>query len=408
MKNKTTLLTLFTAFFLCMTPRAGIAQPIEGWAASRVHEALDRGLLVQSLDDNAGVYINWRQLKEDGPDPSYNVYVDRAGVPESYELLNTTAPITQTTDVVDPVGDLGDFYYVETINTGSISNAFSAYDTPYISIDVGGSFEKVGVGDLNGDGVMDFVIRTPAGSIDPNGDNWHDSTHTLKLKAFDGYTGAHMWTYDLGWNIEAGVWYSPFIVYDFDGNGKAEVAAKTGLTPQDDGANYVDYRDNQNGGTGQGRVDNPNGPEFLSIIDGETGNIVQRQPWPNREGLVKYNWRSRNQIAVAYLDGKTPFIIAQRGTYGVLKVQAYTFHNNQLTMDPSWYWDSTHEYPNLTLSQVNEGPGGQWIKLGAHSIRVGDVDGDDREEIILGACVLNDDLTGLWAKPSRYDQIDHT
>src|SRR5690606_29028464 len=110
------------------------------------------------------------------------------------------------------------------------------------------------------------------------------STHTLKLKAFDS-SGAPMWTYDLGWNIEAGIWYSPFIVYDFDGNGKAEVAAKTGLTPEDDGANYEDQRVN-------GRVDGGDVDEFLSIIDGETGNVVQRQPWPSGEGITSYNERS--------------------------------------------------------------------------------------------------------------------
>ncbi|MEX2606107.1 MAG: LamG-like jellyroll fold domain-containing protein [Kiritimatiellia bacterium] len=397
MKNKPTLFTFITALILSMTPRAGIAQPIEGWATGRVEENLGRGVLVQLLDDNAGVYINWRQLKEDGPAPSYNVYVDRTG-DETYDLLNSAGPITETTDIVDPAGELGDYYYVESITTSTVSDAFAAHDQPYISIDVGGSFEKVGVGDLDGDGILDFVIRTPAGHIDPYSSYWKASTHTLKLKAFNGLTGAHMWTYDLGWNIEAGIWYSPYIVYDFDGDGKAEVAAKTGLTPQDDGEDYEDERDVD------GRVESDS--EFLAIIDGITGNVVDRAPWPDREGLHSYNWCSRNMLTVAYLDGNTPFVIASRGTYGVKKVQAYTFNNDTVTADPNGYWDSTHEIPGYTLANIPSSNFSPWLKQGAHTLSAGDLDGDGRDEIVLGACVLNSDLTGRWAMPNRYEQVD--
>lgn len=40
----------------------------------------------------------------------------------------------------------------------------------------------------------------------------------------------------MGPGIEPGIWYSPFIVYDFNGDGKAEVAIKTA------GTDYVKTR----------------------------------------------------------------------------------------------------------------------------------------------------------------------
>ena len=46
----------------------------------------------------------------------------------------------------------------------------------------------------------------------------------------DAYTskGEFLWSYNMGWSIETGTWYSPYMVYDIDGNGLAEVYAKAG------------------------------------------------------------------------------------------------------------------------------------------------------------------------------------
>jgi rhamnogalacturonan endolyase len=37
-----------------------------------------------------------------------------------------------------------------------------------------------------------------------------------------------MWQYDMGWSIEMGGWFSPYVIYDLDGDGCAEVALKAG------------------------------------------------------------------------------------------------------------------------------------------------------------------------------------
>jgi hypothetical protein len=39
--------------------------------------------------------------------------------------------------------------------------------------------------------------------------------------------GTMMWRINLGKNIRAGAHYTQFLVYDFDGDGKAEIAMKT-------------------------------------------------------------------------------------------------------------------------------------------------------------------------------------
>lgn len=84
---------------------------------------------------------------------------------------------------------------------------------------------KVAVADLNGDGQYDYIIRHPHSNVDPGVPNPDDGT-TYKIEAYL-HDGTYLWTKDLGQGIEPGVWYSPFIAYDFDGDGKAEIALKT-------------------------------------------------------------------------------------------------------------------------------------------------------------------------------------
>ena len=80
--------------------------------------------------------------------------------------------------------------------------------------------------DLDGDGAYDYVIKTPRGGTDPWDLVWKPAKDTHKLEAYTS-TGRFLWRRDLGWNIEMGIWYSPFLVADVDGDGKAEVITKT-------------------------------------------------------------------------------------------------------------------------------------------------------------------------------------
>lgn len=86
------------------------------------------------------------------------------------------------------------------------------------------SANDMSVGDVDGDGEYEFFVKW-----DPS--NSHDVSHR-------GYTGhclidcykldgRLLWRLDMGDNIRAGAHYTQFIVYDFDGDGKAEMSVKT-------------------------------------------------------------------------------------------------------------------------------------------------------------------------------------
>src|SRR5690606_12438187 len=125
------------------------------------------------------------------------------------------------------------------------------------------------------------------------------------------------------------------------------------------------------------------GSEYLSVLDGMTGKEIDRVDWPERnERYGNVNRQNRNQIGMAYLDGKTPCILAARGTYKLMTVDAWQLHNGKL--EKLWRWDGDEEDP-VVRSQ------------GAHNMVCGDVDGDGKDEILLGSCMLNSNGTLRWS-----------
>ena len=84
---------------------------------------------------------------------------------------------------------------------------------------------KIAVADLNGDGIYDISFVPQEKNVDPGMPGTLDgSTYQIEAYLSDG---TFLWSKDLGQGIEPGVWYSPFIAYDFNGDGKAEIALKT-------------------------------------------------------------------------------------------------------------------------------------------------------------------------------------
>ena len=232
----------------------------------------------------------------------------------------------------------------------------------------------VGPGDLDGDGEFDYVVRCGSESHDPWYTAWKPSKKPYFLEAFHR-DGRRLWTRSLSWNIESGVWFAPFVVFDVNGDGKAEVICKGNL-PEDG-----DLRENE--GVNKGKV--LTGPDRILVLDGMTGKILAHAPWPERDYFMTrvhgHNYASRNQLAIACLDGKTPCILALRGTYGYMLVDAWQMKNGKLE----------------ALWQYRSGDFGRpWAGQGAHTTRVADLDGDGRDEIILGGAVLDDDGRPLW------------
>ena len=78
--------------------------------------------------------------------------------------------------------------------------------------------------DLDGDGNYELIVKwDPSNSKDNSQAGYTGNVY------LDAYTleGTLLWRIDLGRNIRAGAHYTQFIVYDFDGNGRAEMAVKT-------------------------------------------------------------------------------------------------------------------------------------------------------------------------------------
>lgn len=368
--------------------RSAASSPkIEGWAyeTNGVQHELGRAV-VATVREGGDVYLRWRLLEQDSAEVGFNVY--RSAADGEPRQINDE-PITHTTDFIDATADtsVDNAYSVRPVVDGIELNASDPFtlpaDTParpYVAIelkDEDTTFQKVGVGDLNGDGRLDYVIKTPNTNVDPWQGHWRPSEQTYALQAYLS-DGTFLWQKDLGWNIEAGIWYSPFIVYDFNGDGRAEVAVKTAPTDRD----FRETDPCEHGFYEAGRV--MSGPEYVSILDGMTGEETARADWPSRDGLGSYNHISRNQIGVAYLDGKTPCLLLQRGTYTVLKLEAWQFTPDG-ELEPLWTWGSTDE------------PGGLYYGQGAHNLLTTDLDGDGRDEIVLGACAIDDNGEGLWS-----------
>ena len=338
---------------------------------AQVAEKLDRGLVALPQADG-GVYIGWRLLASDPADTAFHVYRSN-GSADSAECLTSDEPLRECTNFVDakpPQGELR--YFVRPVTAageGPPCPAIAPAGTPagasHVAIRLQGDYRihKVGVGDLDGDGRYELVVQHPDFNTDPyqSPGYWKKSPDTYKLEAYN-LDGQFLWRHDMGWSIEAGTWYAPYLVYDLDGDGKAEVYCKGGEGDPREPEGHV-----------------KTGPEWLYKLDGPTGQIVKQIPWiPRLPEIGEYNYYCRNMLAVAYLDGRRPHLLMQRGTYRAIVIEAYDPDLNLV-----WRWNS-HDEKEKYDSQ------------GAHTIRVADVDDDGCDEIIVGSCLVDHDGKALW------------
>jgi rhamnogalacturonan endolyase len=352
-------------------------------AGAPAAERLDRGLVVRRCRDgiDAWAYLGWRLLAEDPPDVAFHVYRKTADGP--FERL-TDKPVADSTNYVDQKASEAAIvrYAVAPVAGGKegersrivpLINEGPQGASSYIRIPLkdGEDFQKVGVGDLDGDGRYDYVVKRPNFNTDPyqHPGYWKRSPEPYTLDAYSA-DGDFLWRHDMGWAIETGIWYSPFVVYDADGDGRAELYAKGGEGDPREPTGHV-----------------RSGPEWLFKVDGRTGEVVERVPWPSREGVGKYNYYCRNFLAVAYLDGKRPHVVVERGTYQHIRMEAYG-----PDLKPVWKWFSADDAPHFRHQ-------------GAHTLLAADVDADGRQELVMGSGCLDENGKALWCTGMGHPDI---
>lgn len=255
--------------------------------AQKQMEKLNRGVLAVRTNTNE-VLVSWRIFGTEFSDASYNLY-------RGSTLLNET-PITGASNYIDPTS-LNETYSVAAIINGveqEISDPIDVWNTIYKSIPIsapaGGTTpdgvaytygaNDASVGDLDGDGDYEIVLKwMPTNSKDNAHSGYTGNTILQGLEM----NGTVLWTIDLGINIRSGAHYTQFMVYDLDGDGKAEVACKTADGTVDGqgniiGDNSADYRNSS------GYI--LSGPEYFCIFSGETGAALKTQNYLPARGNV--------------------------------------------------------------------------------------------------------------------------
>lgn len=364
-------------------------------------EDLNRGVIAVRTG-SAQVYVGWRLLgTEATANIGFNVYRSTDGGPAV--KLNGSV-ITSSANFVDNSATTSQStrYFVRAVVNGAEQSDSESFTLPanaptqnYLRVPLqrpaGGvtpanesytySPGDASVGDLDGDGDYEIVLKwDPSNQKDNSQDGY---TGNVFIDAYE-LNGARLWRIDLGRNIRAGAHYTQFLAYDFDGDGRAEVACKTADGARS-GTGQVIGNANADHRNSAGRI--LTGPEFLTVFDGQTGAVRATVNFEPARGNISDwgdgygNRGDRFLSGVAYLDGRSPSIIMGRGYYARSKIAAWDFRNGSLTL--RWLFNSANA-------------GSSWEGRGAHSLSIADVDGNGSQEIIYGGMTVNANGTGRY------------
>ncbi len=363
-------------------------------------EKLDRGIVAVRTNPEE-VFISWRLLGTDPEKVAFNLY-------RGDQKLNKK-PITQTTSFIDR--NTGDAVYtVKTVLKGKEQKESAScniwkqnFTTIPLNRPPGNIMDRrqytyspgdASVADLDGDGQYEIVLKWDPSNARDNAQDGYTASVILDAYELDG---KQLWRIDLGRNIRAGAHYTQFMVYDLDGDGKAEVACKTadgtvdgkGKIIGDSKAEWVNDR---------GKI--VNGPEFLTIFNGETGEALKTVDYvPGRGDQCKWgnnecngNRVDRFLACIAYLDGTRPSLVMCRGYYGRLTICAWDWRNGDLTQ--RWFFDSDNGHPG-------------YMGQGNHNLSVADIDGDEKDEIVYGSSAYDDNGEPVYATGMGHGDAMH-
>src|SRR5262249_26247727 len=246
------------------------------------------------------VFISWRVLGTDSPNIAFNLYRSTDG---GAPTLLSASPITGATNFVDSGADLTrtNAYFVrpfvsclEQSQSASFTLPANAPVRQYLRVPLqvppsgvtlaGENYtyspNDCSVGDLDGDGEYEIILKWDPSNSKDNSQSGY--TGNVYLDAYK-LNGTRLWRIDLGRNIRAGAHYTQFQVYDLDGDGKAEVACRTADGTVDGVGNVI----------GDPNADHRNsagyvldGPEFLTVFNGQTGAAMATASYVVPRGAV--------------------------------------------------------------------------------------------------------------------------
>ena len=241
-----------------------------------------------------------------------------------------------------------------------------------VNIRAGAHYTQFLVYDFDGDGKVEMICKTAAGSKDGKGNYVSDAATDESIKAVDNTKD---WRNSSGKVTGGQEWLTVF-------NGETGEAIHT-----------IYYNPNRNGGVG-----------------GEAG---WTKNWDDRSGKTDKDYGNRGErylAAVAYLDGpkSNPSAVMLRGYYTYSYIWAVDFDGKELAT--KWL----HASDTKTTYTVTNGDGTSKTYTaplptgrtsgsrtaygnGNHNLSVGDYDGDGCDEITLGASAINNDGTLLYS-----------
>ncbi|MBO7538086.1 MAG: rhamnogalacturonan lyase [Prevotella sp.] len=389
-----------TGLLLCML--TAVAQPNYNMQQIK-REHLNRGVV--AIRHGQQVIVSWRILTSDAPGQAFDIYRDgeklnRAPLTKGGTFFIDEKPLLKTATYEVRGGSINGRYVLQgdapddylTIQLqkpadGEIpeslrtDNRMSAFGWQYRY-----SANDASVGDVDGDGQYEIILKW-----DPS--NSHDNAH-------DGYTGPTLfdcyrldgtllWRIDLGINIRSGAHYTPFIVYDLDGDGKAEMMVRTSDGTRDGKGKVIGDSEADSRHKGPDKIGRIlTGKEYITVFNGLTGEAMDTKPYipergdPRGWGDEKANRSDRMLAAVGYLDGKKASAIFCRGYYTRSVLAA-------------WDWDGK-ELKSRWVFDTNNPEWASYAGQGNHNLRVADVDGDGCDEITYGSMAVDHDGRGLY------------
>ena len=451
MKKFEKTMRLVVAVVAMLATCGATAQP--NYRADIQKEKLNRGVIAVKTNDGH-VAVSWRMTSRDADNVAFNV--ERNGV-----KLNDT-PIVKSTFFVDSAPLNADATYRVVPVGGEMDGTYTLPATApvgYLPIALqkpeGGvtpdgrkydyEANDASVGDVDGDGEMEVILKwSPTNARD----NAHDGFTGSML--FDCYklNGTRLWRIDLGRNVRSGAHYIQFLVYDFDGDGKAEMIVKTAdgtidgtgkvigdstkdyrLYAAEVAADYAknkdkieaenerirkmqaEYQSRSQGmdpfrmtdkekkemrrmwqrqnrmKRGTGRI--LEGPEYLTVFSGSTGEALCTIDYVPARGKSE-DWGDDNANRC---DRYLACVAYLDGVHpSAVMCRGYYTRATLAAFD----WDGKQLRQRWLFDSYKDG-NNAYSGQGNHNLRVADVDGDSFDEIVYGSCTIDHDGTGLYS-----------